>query len=107
MSQPLDGWDITRADDVDWMPWGGDGNARAKVLGSADGYVVALVDAEAGYEGDPHDHDYAEFSYVIEGTVRTQGQLLHAGDGYAAAAGSKHTQFTAETPARYLVIFRL
>ena len=56
----LDGWNITRNADTDWVPWG-DGGARAKVLGSADGYLVALVEADAGYQGTPHVHGFAEF----------------------------------------------
>jgi hypothetical protein len=52
-------------------------------------------------------HDFAEFSYVIEGAVRNQGQTLRAGDGFAAAAGSTHTDFDAMSAARYLVIFRI
>ena len=30
-----DGWDIDRFDDVDWVPWGSGGNARAKLLAVA------------------------------------------------------------------------
>jgi hypothetical protein len=54
----LDGWNITRYADTDWAPWG-NGGAQAKVLGSADGYLVALVEADAGYQGTPHEHGYA------------------------------------------------
>jgi hypothetical protein len=37
----LDGWDIVSADQADWVPWtGAAGEARAKILGSADGYTV-------------------------------------------------------------------
>jgi quercetin dioxygenase-like cupin family protein len=105
--EALAGWKIVRADDVEWAPWGGTGNARAKVLGTADGYYVTLVEADAGYRGDPHDHTNAEFFYLLDGTVRNQGQVITAGDGYAAAAGSTHTDFVVESAARYLIIFRL
>jgi len=103
----LDGWDIVRADKAEWVPWGGNGDARAKILGQADGYVVAYVEAEPGYSGDPHTHDYTEFSLVIEGVVRNQGEEMAAGDGYAAAAGSTHADFETEGGARYIVIFKL
>jgi hypothetical protein len=33
--------------------------------------------------------------------------VITAGDGYAAAAGSAHTDFVAESAARYLIIFSL
>jgi quercetin dioxygenase-like cupin family protein len=104
----LDGWDIGKAETLDWMPWvGSAGNARAKVLGTADGYTVVLVVAEPGYEGAPHVHANAEFNYVVEGTVRNQGQTMVAGDGYAAAAGSTHTDFSTADGAKYIVIFKL
>ena len=107
MANPLrDGWNITRNADTDWVPWG-DGGARAKVLGSADGYVVALVEADAGYHGTLHVHGYAEFFYLLSGRVRNQGQELAAGDGYAAAAGSSHDDFEALEPSTYLSIFRI
>jgi mannose-6-phosphate isomerase-like protein (cupin superfamily) len=101
-----EGWDINHADRLEWVPWG-EAGARAKILGAADGYVVALVEAGAGYEGTPHDHAFAEFFYLIEGDVTNQGTTMTAGDGYAAAAGSRHDQFQVETPARYLSIFKL
>ena len=101
------GWNIVRADDAEWAPWGSQGNARAKVLGTADGYYVTLVEADAGYRGDPHEHTHAEFFYVLDGTVRNQGEVITAGDGYAAAAGSRHTDFVVESSATYLIIFRL
>jgi quercetin dioxygenase-like cupin family protein len=104
----LDGWNVVRADDTEWVPWTGSaGSARAKILGSADGYMVVLVEAEPGYVGAPHDHAYAEFNYVVSGALRNQGQQMSAGDGYAAAAGSTHTDFATDTGATYLVIFKI
>ena len=42
----LEGWDIKQAGAEDWMPWSGSaGEARAKILGVADGYYVTLVEA--------------------------------------------------------------
>ena len=108
MEVSLDGWNIVSNPDTEWMPWSGSaGEARAKVLGSADGYFVMLVEAQPGYAGAPHVHDYAEFNYVIAGEVRNQGKLMTAGDGYAAATGSTHADFATETGASYIVIFKL
>jgi len=101
-----DGWDFSPAAHADWNPWGAE-SATARMVGSADGYYQMLVRAEAGYRGDPHEHEHAEFSYVIEGTVRHNGVVLGPGDGYAAAAGSRHTSFEAMTDATYLVTFKL
>ena len=108
MDVSLDGWDIVAADQAEWMPWtGAAGEARAKVLGAADGYTVAMVEAGPGYRGNPHVHTNAELNYLVSGSVRTQGREMKAGDGYAAAAGSSHTEFETETGATYIVIFKL
>jgi quercetin dioxygenase-like cupin family protein len=104
----LEGWDIVNADETEWMPWtGAAGEARAKVLGSADGYTAVLVEAQPGYVGAPHEHSFAEFNYVVAGTLRTQGRVMTAGDGYAAAAGSTHTDFATDAGATYIVIFKI
>lgn len=107
-SHSLAGWSIAAPfDDIEWQPWGSGDGARAKVLGDADGYFVCLIEMEAGYTGDAHTHDHAEFSYVIKGTVRNQGVTMEAGRGYAAAAGSEHTDFESLTEATCLTIFKL
>jgi quercetin dioxygenase-like cupin family protein len=103
----LDGWDIVSSEDTEWGPWGGAGDARAKVIGSADGYMVTLVEAQPGYHGDPHVHEHPEFFHLVEGRVRNQGVEMKKGDGYAAAAGSTHTDFSTDTGATYIVIFKL
>jgi quercetin dioxygenase-like cupin family protein len=103
----VDGWDVGSSDDLNWIPWGEGGKAWAKVLGSADGYTVTLVEADAGYEGTPHEHHSAEFFYLIDGEVRNQGRTLRKGDGYAAAAGTFHADFATDTGATYVVIFKL
>jgi quercetin dioxygenase-like cupin family protein len=108
MDISLDGWNIVKADEAEWGPWvGSAGEARAKVLGNADGYNVMLVEAKPGYQGTPHEHAHTEFNYVVDGTVRNQGQDMKAGDGYAAAAGSTHADFATDTGATYIVIFKI
>ena len=107
MEHALDGWDIGHADDKDWVPWGSTGDAKAKVLATGDGYYVVLVHADSGYTGETHEHAYSEFSYVLDGGFRTQGQTMGAGDAYVAAPGSVHTDFTTESGATYLSIFKL
>ncbi len=102
----LEGWDINHADQLEWVPWG-EGGARAKILGTADGYVVAYVEAEPGYRGTPHEHANAEFFFLVDGEVTNQGQTMTTGDGYAAAAGSRHDDFRVDAPARYINIFKL
>lgn len=107
MEHPLEGWDIAQFDRVDWAPWGSDGKAQAKILAVADGFYLAYVKAEPGYSGNEHEHTHPEFLYVIEGSLRNQGRPMEAGDGYAAATGSRHTDFTTDTGATYLSIFKL
>ena len=107
MQHSLNGWDIGRFDDIDWIPWDTGDKARAKVLGVADGFHVALIEAGAGYRGGPHEHDFPEFLYVIDGALHTQGHEMTAGDAYAASPGSTHTDFAVDTPATYLLIFKL
>ena len=107
-SHSLEGWDIVHGTSTEWMPWGGeDSLARAKVLGTGDGYVLVLVEARAGYEGDAHVHDHAELSYLISGTVAHQGVPMGPGDGYVAAAGSAHTGFVVTSDATYVLAFKL
>ncbi|MFF3909735.1 cupin domain-containing protein [Streptomyces sp. NPDC001848] len=110
MEPSLEGWDISRLDGNDelpWIPWGSQGKARARIAARADGYHVAIVEAEPGYRTDPHVHEHAEFLYVIEGTLSNQGRTMTTGDVFAAAAGSAHTHFIAETPLRYVSIFKI
>src|SRR3712207_2572940 len=107
MTTSLDGWDIVHHEAVPWVPWGSAGDALARVLGSADGFVLAVIAASPGCHGDPHVHQHPEFLYVVQGAVRTQGRVLQAGDAYAAAAGSHHDDFGTERGATYLSIFKL
>lgn len=103
----LRGWDIGALHAIEWSPWGSRGDARAKVLANGDGYYLALVEAEPGYRGDPHEHGFAEMLYVLSGTLRTQGVEMGTGDAYVAAAGSVHTDFATDAGATYLSIFKL
>ena len=103
----LAGWAIGNTAEVDWVPWGSRGDARAKVLADADGFYVALVEAEPGYHGDDHEHAHPEFLYVVAGELRNQGVTMVAGDAYAAATGSQHTVFATDTGATYVSIFKL
>ena len=108
MNLTLEGWDIKKFDEVDWVPWGSRGDARAKLLGSGDGYFLSLVEADEGYRGDPHVHANTEFLFVIDGTLRNQGQTMVKHDGYVAAIGSSHDDFEVGAGgATYLSIFKI
>lgn len=107
MPSTVTGWNMNPDGEASWVEWGAGGRARAKVLAAGDGYLVALVEAEAGYAGTPHTHDHTEFAYVLDGRIRNQGQVMEAGGGYVAEAGSSHTDFETLEPSRYLSIFKL
>lgn len=77
------------------------------MLAEADGFHVVLVEAEHGYHGDEHEHAHPEFLDVVAGELRNQGVGMAAGDAYAAATGSQHTDFATDTGATYLSILRL
>lgn len=64
------------------------------------------MEAQPGYSGDPHQHADTEFLYVIDGTLRNQGQEMTEGDAYVAATGSTHADFTTDTGATYISIFK-
>ena len=96
------------ASDAEWLPWGGDGAPPApRCSDPATATCLVLVEASAGYVGDPHEHTSAEMSYVLSGTVEHQGVAMGGGDGYVAGAGSKHTGFTVTTDATYVLAFKL
>jgi hypothetical protein len=85
------GWDFGLATEAEWMPWGEGGNATARVVAAADGYHQVLIRAHAGYTGTPHEHEHAEFSYILEGVVRHNGtrprtSLLSFGIGPSTVA---------------------
>ena len=103
----LELWDIRRFAEAEWMPWGAGGKARAKSLGEADGYTVTVIEAEAGYTGSYHEHTNAEFFYLVQGEIRNQGEVMKSGDGYAAAAGSIHSDFEVLSPSTYLIVWRI
>lgn len=107
MEHSLTGWDIANATEVDWAPWGPRGDARARLLVSADGFNLVVVVAEPGYSADRHVHGFPEFVYVLDGTMHVQGHQLGRGDAYAAAAGSVHTELRTDSGARYLSIYKL
>jgi hypothetical protein len=108
MSISLEGWDMKSFDDVEWVPWGSKGDARAKVLASGDGYFLSLVEADEGYRGDPHVHANTEFLFVVDGALRNQGRPMTKHDAYVAAIGSSHEDFeVGPGSATYLSIFKL
>jgi hypothetical protein len=107
MRDLLERWDIRRGAEAEWIPWGAGEDAKAKILGQADGYTLTLIQAEVGYTGSYHEHTYAEFFFLVDGEIRNQGQVMKTGDGYAASAGSTHSDFEVLSPSTYLIVWRI
>src|SRR5262245_50503456 len=103
----LDGWDMHSQAEIDWTPWGEAGDARAKVLGTGDGYVLAIVEAPVGCRGSRREHAHPEFVYVVDGSIRKHGRTLGPVDAYVASIGSVHSDIDIEAPSTYLSIFKL
>jgi anti-sigma factor ChrR (cupin superfamily) len=82
---------IKRAGSGDWRPTGLAGIAIRRL--SVDRTLrreMFLLKIEPGATLPDHRHSQAEECYVIEGSLRTRGVLLRAGDFIKLDAGSQH-----------------
>jgi len=78
-----------------------------KALAAADGKMIATFQFQPGYSGDAHHHDEPEFSYILEGSLISQGTLMTAGHAYAAEAGTTHDDFRTETGCTLVSVFKI
>lgn len=101
----LTGWTITDSEDVEWQQLGD--KVAMKMLAAADGTGIAIFKFEPGYRGAPHHHEQAEFSYVLEGTLLSNGAVLPAGAAYGAQAGTDHVEFGTDVGATLVSVFKL
>ena len=104
MEHSTEGWTFTDAEAVEWNERGT--GIEMKMLGGADGRVFAMFRVEPGYVGGVHDHDDAEFTYVLDGSIVSNGVLMEAGHAYAAAAGTTHSEFRTDTGCTLISVFR-
>lgn len=77
-----------------------------KMMAAADGKVIAQFKFDAGYEGGKHHHEEPEFTYVLEGSIISNGVEMLAGHAYAAQAGTDHEEFRSETGAVVVSVFK-
>lgn len=98
-----DGFVYGDANSIEWRPM--KPGMDMKSLGQADGQMMALYRFDAGYVGTPHEHNGAEFTYVIEGTIVSDGLTLTPGHGWSAPHGTPHKRFYAETDATVVSVF--
>ena len=99
------GWTFTDGSAIDWQQIG-EGVAM-KVLGVADGKMIATFKFEPGYVGGTHHHEEPEFSYILEGSMISQGVPMEVGHAYAAQTGTTHDDFRTENGCTLVSVFKV
>jgi hypothetical protein len=99
------GWTFTDGGAMDWQPIAE--GAGMKVLGIADGKMIATFKFEAGYIGGVHHHEEPEFSYILEGSMMSQGVQMDVGHAYAAQIGTTHDDFRTENGCTLVSVFKI
>ena len=105
MSTYPDGWSFSDSGAMAWKPVG-EGVAM-KALCAANGKMIATFQFAPGYVGTLHHHEEPEFSYVLEGSVVSQGVLMTAGHAYSAQAGTSHEEFRTDTGCTLVSVFKM
>ena len=103
MEISTEGWTFADSNAVDWQEMAP--GVAMKALGAADGRVLALFRFDPGYVGGTHEHSDAEFSYVLEWSIVSNGVLMEAGHSYAARTGTTHAEFRTETGCTLVSVF--
>ncbi len=104
-NEALAGWTFADSGTISWTPRG-EGVAM-KVLGVADGTMIASFQFQPGYVGAVHNHEQAEFTYILEGSLNSQGVMMYPGHSYAVEAGTLHDQFSTETGCTLVSVFKV
>lgn len=105
MDHDITGWTFTDGDAAPWQEMGP--GVEMKTLGMANGRLMAMFRFAPGYTGGAHDHGDAEFTYVLEGDLISNGIEMKAGHGYAAEAGTKHTGFESPSGGTVVSVFQV
>jgi len=100
-----EGWTFTDSDAIEWQAMGD--KVDMKVLGVADGKMIALFRFGAGYVGGTHHHEEPEFTYVIEGDLVSNGVEMATGHAYAAQAGTDHDEFSSPNGCTLVSVFKV
>ena len=103
MTDMTEGWTFTDSTSIDWTPIG-EGIAM-KALGEAEGRVIMQFQFAPGYVGGVHQHHDAEFTYILEGEMISNGVTMKAGHAYAVGAGTTHEEFRTDVGATVLSVF--
>ncbi|MFK8023746.1 MAG: hypothetical protein AB8G26_07260 [Ilumatobacter sp.] len=99
------GWTFADGAALDWVSMGE--KVEMKMLAGADGKVIAMFRFEAGYSGGTHHHEEAEFSYILEGDLVSNGVEMAAGHAYGAQAGTDHTEFRTVGGCTLVSVFKM
>jgi anti-sigma factor ChrR (cupin superfamily) len=97
------GWTFADSGAIEWNELRP--GAAMKMLGGADGRVFAMFKFDAGYEGSVHEHTDAEFTFVLDGSIVSNGVLMEAGHSYAVGAGTTHSEFRTDTGCTVISVF--
>ncbi len=101
-----DGVKLVRKDEQEWMNLPVKGGARLLELSARkkDGFVMSMIEVQAGCQFPAHDHAGVEMAYILEGDLESDGVLLHAGDFMRADAGTHHGTHFSPNGCRALVV---
>ena len=105
MSEVPAGWIFADSNVIDWNEMGP--GIAMKQLGAANGRMFAMFKFDAGYTGGSHEHGDAEFTYVLDGDLISNGVEMKAGHGYAAEAGTTHTGFESPSGGTVISVFQV
>ena len=105
MEHDITGWTFTDGGEAPWQEMGP--GVEMKSLGMANGRLMAMFRFAPGYVGGAHDHGDAEFTYVLEGDLISNGVEMKAGHGYAAEAGTRHTGFESPSGGTVVSVFQV
>lgn len=104
MSDAPAGWTFSDSGSMPWQPMGE--GISMKVLAAANGRMIATFQFQPGYVGGVHQHEDAEFTYILEGSLISQGVTMTAGHAYAAERGTSHDDFWTETGCTLVSVFK-
>ena len=96
---------VVRADEGKWLPTGQKGVTFKHLFTDRTlGTVTTLLRMEPGSAYPPHQHGMYEQCMVLEGDVRTEDLILHAGDYNCESAGGEHERIYTQNGCLLLLI---
>ena len=98
------GWTFSDEAAIDWQNLAP--GVAMKMMGGANGRMISLFKFDAGYVGTTHEHADAEFSYILEGELISNGVMMTTGHAYAAEAGTTHEEFRTDTGVTLVSVFQ-